>query len=340
MVVVHVRGRRRHRDRVDVRPAACASIVRDLLAPVVDRDVQSGLGRVLAGDGRRGPQRRPARGRADARSPRSTSRCGTSRRGMLGLPAAPAARRSPRRGAGVRQRRVHHLRRPDPGRAARRLGRRSRHPPRSRSRSGRPWGTGTARDLRPRSGGPRGRRRPASSCSSTPTAATPRKQAIRVGRRPARPRGALVRGAGLLRRPAPACVRSATPSEPTWPPASTATTSPTSQRMCGAGAVDCLQADVSRCGGITEWLRVAGRRRRARPGDVRALRPAPARGRRGRRPRTCVTWSGSTTTSGSSRWLFDGHRGPPTGCRAHPIRGAPDTVCSCGARSMPAFRVA
>ncbi|GIG90521.1 enolase C-terminal domain-like protein [Plantactinospora endophytica] len=29
------------------------------------------------------------------------------------------------------------------------------------------------------------------------------------------------------------------------------------RRMCATGAVDCLQVDVSRCGGITEWQRVA-----------------------------------------------------------------------------------
>jgi L-alanine-DL-glutamate epimerase-like enolase superfamily enzyme len=29
------------------------------------------------------------------------------------------------------------------------------------------------------------------------------------------------------------------------------------ERMCASGAVDCLQADVSRCAGITDWLRAA-----------------------------------------------------------------------------------
>lgn len=30
------------------------------------------------------------------------------------------------------------------------------------------------------------------------------------------------------------------------------------QRMCAAEAVDCIQIDVTRCGGITEWQRIAG----------------------------------------------------------------------------------
>jgi L-alanine-DL-glutamate epimerase-like enolase superfamily enzyme len=39
-------------------------------------------------------------------------------------------------------------------------------------------------------------------------------------------------------------------------------------RMCAARAVDCLQVDVSRCGGITELLRVA---------SLGSLRPQSAR---------------------------------------------------------------
>ena len=46
------------------------------------------------------------------------------------------------------------------------------------------------------------------------------------------------------------------------------------QAMCEAGAVDCLQADVSRCAGITEWLRVA---RSPRPMDFRSPVIAPSR---------------------------------------------------------------
>jgi L-alanine-DL-glutamate epimerase-like enolase superfamily enzyme len=29
------------------------------------------------------------------------------------------------------------------------------------------------------------------------------------------------------------------------------------RRLCESGSIDCLQADVTRCGGITEWLRAA-----------------------------------------------------------------------------------
>ena len=70
------------------------------------------------------------------------------------------------------------------------------------------------------------------------------------------------------------------------------------RRMCAAGAVDCLQADVSRCGGITEWLRAAAVAASYGLRDLRSLRAAPARGRAAAVP-TCGTWNGSTTTCAS-----------------------------------------
>ena len=59
-----------------------------------------------------------------------------------------------------------------------------------------------------------------------------------------------------------------------------------SAALIGAGAVDCLQLDVTRCGGITEFVRGCGAGRGAQPAGLRALLPEPARarGRRGGQP--------------------------------------------------------
>jgi L-alanine-DL-glutamate epimerase-like enolase superfamily enzyme len=82
------------------------------------------------------------------------------------------------------------------------------------------------------------------------------------------------------------------------------------RRMCEAGAVDCLRADVSRCGGITEWLRVAavaasfGLDISGHCGPhLHATLPPP--------PPTCGTWNGSTTTSGSRRCSSTALSTPP-----------------------------
>jgi L-alanine-DL-glutamate epimerase-like enolase superfamily enzyme len=68
--------------------------------------------------------------------------------------------------------------------------------------------------------------------------------------------------------------------------------------MAASGAVDCLQADVTRCGGITVWLRAAAVAEGlglhisghcAPRLHAQSTRPCP----------THVIWSGSTTTSAS-----------------------------------------
>ena len=56
------------------------------------------------------------------------------------------------------------------------------------------------------------------------------------------------------------------------------------RRMCAAGAVDCLQADASRCGGITEWLRAAAVAASHGLEVSGHCAPAPARARRGGDP--------------------------------------------------------
>ncbi|MCF2434631.1 hypothetical protein LV779_07225 [Streptomyces thinghirensis] len=64
--------------------------------------------------------------------------------------------------------------------------------------------------------------------------------------------------------------------------------------------MDCLQADVTRCGGITGVLEVAGLVGRPSPRPVRALRPGGVRPHAFCAVRSCGTWSTSTTTCASS----------------------------------------
>ena len=255
--LVQVRAGDGHRDRLDLRPAGLRRRGRATCSPAVvagrtrstSPAPSTRWSRAVRNAGRAGAGRLRA-------SPRSTCALWDLKARLLGLPLhrllgavrddgarSTAAAASPP--TTTRQLRD----------AARRLGDEQQHPPRQ--------------DQDRRVVGHRGRARPG------PDAPGPRRdrRRRRAVRRRQRRLHAQAGGPGDGRPPttwtcagsrsrsppttSPGCARSATPSAPTSPPASTATTSPTSGGMCAAGAVDCLQADATRCGGITEWLRVA-----------------------------------------------------------------------------------
>ena len=108
------------------------------------------------------------------------------------------------------------------------------------------------------------------------------KQALALRRSCAESRHPLVRGAGLLGRSRRACADARARAGRRWrsPPANTSTRSTMSRRMLEAGAVDVLQADVTRCGGITGFLQVGGALRGASHRSLRPLRAGAASPRR------------------------------------------------------------
>ena len=201
-------------------------------------------------------------------SPRSTSPCGTSRPGCWTPSARLLGARTTR--SGLRQRRVHQLR---DDRLTAQLARwvASRDPARKIKIGG--VGPHPERDLE-RMTGARGEvGDPTPRSTSTPTAARPRKQAVRLA-----PDFADASASPGSRSRCPPTTSRAFARSATLVEADVAAGEYgydlTYFGDVAAGAVDCLQADVTRCGGITDGC---GRRRRRRPPprDLRALRPAP-----------------------------------------------------------------
>ena len=217
---------------------------------------------------------------------------------LLGLPLVGCWARSATR-ARLRQRRLHHLRRRPDCATSSPLGQ-ARAFRGSRSRSASP---GPRREPRPAPDQARagGRSATTSSCSSTPTAPTPRSRPCRVDATHVDDRaGDLVRGAGLLRRPRRACA---------GPRAASRGRDGRRVRLRRSPTV---QPDVRRAGGglppgrrhpLRRLHRVAARPRPSPPGHRLEVSGhcAPHLHRARRRPPcpACATWSGSTTTSGS-----------------------------------------
>ena len=81
-------------------------------------------------------------------------------------------------------------------------------------------------------------------------------------------------------------------------------------RMLDAGAVDVLQADATRCGGITGFLRVRPRSPTRRTCRSPPTLLPPFTWRSAARRRACATSNGSTITCASSRCSSTGRRTP------------------------------
>ena len=228
---------------------------------------------------KRRAQRRPRRAPSATPSPRSTSRCGTSRPGCSACRCTGCSARSasevPVYGSGGFTTYDDDAARPTSSTA----GCTSSGIPRVKIKIGESWGTRAPTATWP------GCARPATVIGDDAelfvdaNGGYTRKQAVRVMGRGRRLRRPLVRGAGLLRRPGRAARGPRRGPRRRRPPASTATTSPTSGACARPARWTACRSTRPAAAGITEWLRVGRRRRVARPGGLRALRAAPARAR-------------------------------------------------------------
>ena len=170
------------------------------------------------------------------------------------LPGRRPDRPGPRRRAGLRQRRLHHLRRDADPRAAERMGGQDRIP-RVKIKIGESWGSNEARDLA-RVALAREVIGPDTELYVDANGGYSTGQAVRMAHQmdefgvtwfeePVSSQD--LAGLATIRRQVRPDV---TAGEYSWTLADSA-------RLLAAGAVDCLQLDVTRCGGITEFLRGA-----------------------------------------------------------------------------------
>ena len=247
----------------------------------------------------RGAQPRAPGRRRRWRSARSTSRCGISRRSCSACRCATLLGRGARRGAGLRQRRLHQLQRRRG--CSEQLGGwvRARDP--AREDEGRPR-AGATTSTRVRAA--RAAIGDDAELFVDANGAYARKQALALGRALRRAgRRELVRGAGVAPRTSTGCGCCATAHRPGWRsrPASTATTlavlpahARRRRRRRAAGRRAPAAAASPACS------RSAALCQAHQHAALGALRAATARASRAARSGRCATWSTSTTTRASS----------------------------------------